>query len=204
MLWVKSRVDDDPSAAIPAELFGAPAATEKLHVTRGNDPLHCTPQLGEPGPWYERLPHFLLEFTPSSGAEIQSEYLPDRTCAGQVIDALRGLGQAIAPLMKSAEIRTTAADELWLTSAYRQDVFGVHFTWQPDAAAVSALVKSIEAALQSFHPRPHWAKLFGAGHQWSELYPRLADFRRLAEVYDPRGVFRTPYLSRTILGPAAP
>jgi alditol oxidase len=204
MLWVKSRVEDDPRAGLPDELFGARAAAEKLHVTPGNDPQHCTPQLGEPGPWYERLPHFLLEFTPSSGAEIQSEYLLDRKYASQVIEALRGLGHAIAPLVKSAEIRTVAADELWLSSAYQRDVFGVHFTWQPDVATVSALVKSIEAALQPFHSRPHWAKVFGEGHQWSELYPRLADFRRLAEAYDPRGVFRNPYLSRTILGPSAP
>jgi alditol oxidase len=204
MLWVKSRVDKDPSAAIPTELFGARAATEKLHVTRGNDPLHCTPQLGEPGPWCERLPHFLLEFTPSSGAEIQSEYLLDRRYASQAIEALRGLGYAIAPLVKSAEIRTIAADELWLSPAYQRDVFGVHFTWRPDAAAVSALVESIEAALQRFHPRPHWAKVFGEGHQWSDLYPRLADFRRFAEACDPRGVFRNPYLARTILGPSAP
>jgi xylitol oxidase len=199
MLWVKSRVDDDRSAKLPAELFGARAATEKLHMTRGNDPLHCTPQLGEPGPWYERLPHFLLEFTPSSGAEIQSEYLLDRRYASSAIDALRELGHAIAPLVKSAEIRTVAADELWLSPAYERDVFGVHFTWQPDAAAVTALVETIEAALQPFHPRPHWAKVFGEAHPWSQLYPRLGDFRRLAEAYDPRGIFRTPYLSRTLL-----
>jgi alditol oxidase len=196
MLWVKSRVHDDP---MPDELFGARAATQKLHMTRGNDPLHCTPQLGEPGPWYERLPHFLLEFTPSSGAEIQSEYLLDRRYASQVIEALRELGHAIAPLVKSAEIRTIAADELWLSPAYQRDVFGVHFTWQPDAAAVSALVEAIEAALQPFHPRPHWAKVFGAAYPWSELYPRLTDFRRLVAAYDPRGVFSNPYLSRTIL-----
>jgi alditol oxidase len=199
MLWVKSRVDDDRSAKLPAELFGARAATEKLHMTRGNDPLHCTPQLGEPGPWYERLPHFLLEFTPSSGAEIQSEYLLDRRYASSAIDALRGLGHAIAPLVKSAEIRTVAADELWLSPAYERDAFGVHFTWQPDSAAVTALVETIEAALQPFHPRPHWAKVFGEAHPWLQLYPRLGDFRRLAEAYDPRGIFRTPYLSRTLL-----
>jgi xylitol oxidase len=199
MLWVKSRVDDGLSATMPVELFGARAATKKLHPTRGNDPLHCTPQLGESGLWYERLPHFLLEFTPSSGAEIQSEYLLDRKYASQVIEALRGLGHAIAPVVKSAEIRTIAADEFWLSPAYQQDVFGVHFTWQPDAAAVSALVESIEEALQPYHPRPHWAKVFGEAHQWSELYPRLPDFRRLAEAYDPRGIFRNTYLSRTIL-----
>jgi xylitol oxidase len=199
MLWVKSRLDDGHPASMATELFGAKAATEKLHVTRGNDPAHCTPQLGEPGPWYERLPHFLLEFTPSSGAEIQSEYLLDRRYASSAIDALRGLGHVIAPLVKSAEIRTVAADELWLSPAYERDVFGVHFTWKPDAAAVTALVETIEAALQPFHPRPHWAKVFGEAHPWSQLYPRLGDFRRLAEAYDPRGIFRTPYLSRTLL-----
>jgi alditol oxidase len=50
MLWVKSRLDDGQPETMPAELFGATAATEKLHVTRGNDPVHCTPQLGEQGP----------------------------------------------------------------------------------------------------------------------------------------------------------
>jgi alditol oxidase len=199
MLWVKSRLDDGQPESMPTELFGAKAATEKMHVTRGNDPVHCTPQLGIPGPWYERLPHFLLEFTPSSGAEIQSEYLLDRRYASSAIEALRRLGHAIAPLVKSAEIRTVAADALWLSPAYERDVFAVHFTWQPDAAAVTALVETIESALQPFQPRPHWAKVFGEGHQWSELYPRLADFRQLVEAYDPRGIFRNPYLLRTIL-----
>jgi alditol oxidase len=198
LLWIKSRVDGDPSE-MPAELFGARAATEKLHVTRGNDPVHCTPQLGEPGPWCYRLPHFLLEFTPSSGAEIQSEYLMDRRYASSVIETLRGLGPPIARVVKRAEIRTVAADELWLSPAYQRNVFGVHFTWQPDPAAVTRLVGSIETALRPFRPRPHWAKVFGDGHPWSELYPRLADFRRLVEAYDPRGIFRNPYLSRTIL-----
>jgi alditol oxidase len=192
MLWVKSRLVDGKPATMPAELFGVTAATEKLHVTRGNDPLHCSPQLGEAGPWYERLPHFLLEFTPSSGAEIQSEYLMDRRYASSAIDALRRLGPAIAPLVKSAEIRTVVADELWLSSAYQRSVFGVHFTWRPDAAAVSALVEQIETALKPFQPRPHWATVFGPDCNFAELYPRLTDFRQLSEAYDPRGVFRTP------------
>jgi alditol oxidase len=204
MLWVKSRLDNGQPTTMPTELFEARAATKKLHVTRGNDPVHCTPQLGEPGPWCERLPHFLLEFTPSSGAEIQSEYLMDRQHAGAALEALRELGHAIAPAVKSAEIRTVAAEELWLSPAYQRSSFGVHFTWQPDGAAVEALVERIEQVLQPFQPRPHWSKVFGAGHDWSGLYPRLADFRRLAEAYDPRGVFRTPFLARTVLGPAAP
>jgi alditol oxidase len=199
MFWVKSRLVDGQPSGMPAELFGARAATEKLHVTRGNDPVHCTPQLGEPGPWYERLPHFLLEFTPSSGAEIQTEYLMDRQYAPSAIQALRELGHAIAPVVKSVEIRTVAADELWLSAAYERSVFGVHFTWQPDAAAVNALVEKIELALQEYRPRPHWGKVFGDAHRWLELYSRLPDFRRIAEAYDPRGIFRTPFLERTVL-----
>jgi xylitol oxidase len=127
-----------------------------------------------------------------------------RRYAAPAIDALRELGHLIAPLVRSAEIRTVAADELWLSSAYQRDVFGVHFTWQPDVAAVAAVVPQIEAALQPFQPRPHWAKVFGRSHDFAELYPRLADFRRLAEAYDPGGVFRTPFLERTILGPSEP
>ena len=106
--------------------------------------------------------------------------------------------------MKSAEIRTVAADELLLSPSYQRSSFGVHFTWQPHAAAVGALVERIEQLLQPFQPRPHWSKVFGAPHDWSGLYPRLADFRRLAEAYDPRGVFRTSFLARTVLEPATP
>jgi alditol oxidase len=200
MLWVKSRVSPKEPSTMPSELFGGTAATEKLHVTRGNDPRFTTPQLGEVGPWCDRLPHFLLEFTPSSGAEIQSEYLMDRRHAGGAIEAMRGLGSRIAPLLKSAEIRTVAADELWLSHAYRQDTFGIHFTWLPDTVAVAGIVGEIEAALAPFRPRPHWAKVFGDGHDWAALYPRLPDFRDLVGRYDPRGVFRTPFLNRTVFG----
>ena len=90
MLWVKSRTEG--ATEMPASLFGATAAPEQRHLTRGNDPRACTPQLGEPGPWYDRLPHFRLEFTPSSGAEIQSEWLMDRAHAADVIEALRSIG----------------------------------------------------------------------------------------------------------------
>ncbi len=200
LLWVKTRLVDGAPTTMPAELFSARAATEKLHMTRGNDPVHCTPQLGEPGPWCDRLPHFLLEFTPSSGAEIQSEWLLDRAYAAPAIEALRELGGLIAPLVRSAEIRTVAADDLWLSPAYARDVFGVHFTWNPDGRAVSRVVDRIELALSAYAPRPHWGKVFGAGpRDWAALYPRLEDFRRLAATYDPGQVFRNPFLARTVL-----
>jgi xylitol oxidase len=198
MLWVKTRLIDGEPATMPRELFGATAAARQLHVTRGNDPVHCTPQLGKPGDWHDRLPHFLLAYTPSSGAEIQSEYLMDRAQAPAAIDALRGLGGLVAPLVRSAEIRTIAADELWLSPAYQRDSFGIHFTWRPEARAVADVVGRIEAALAPFDPRPHWAKVFGDTLDIAGSYPRLADFHALAGRYDPAGVFRNPFLTRTI------
>jgi alditol oxidase len=199
LLWVKSRLLDDEPRQMPATLFGATAATEQLHITPGNDPLHCTPQLGEPGPWCDRLPHFLLGYNPSTGAEIQSEYLLDRRHAAGAIGALRELGPQIAQLAQSCEIRTMAADNLWLSPAYQRPTFGIHFTWRPDAAAVAALSPQIEAALAPYEPRPHWAKVFAGPFDFSHLYPRLTDFRALVNRYDPDHRFRTPYLRRTVL-----
>ena len=176
LLWVKTRlalrqaqdtVDGSGRDGCRARCSGRRRRREKVHMTRGNDPRFCTPQLGEVGPWSDRLAHFLLEFTPSSGAEIQSEYLMDRVHGPAVVEALRGLGGIIAPLVKSAEIRTVAADDLWLSPAYRRDIFGVHFTWQPDAAAVTSAVAEIERALRPFSPRPHWGKVFGDGFDWA-------------------------------------
>ncbi len=200
-VWVKSRLEPGTDATMPTELFGARAATVPLHPTRGNDPVHCTPQLGLPGPWCDRLPHFLLAFTPSSGAEIQSEYLFDRAHAAQVIAALRGLGDRIAATVKSAEIRSVAAEELWLSPAYGRDSAAVHFTWWPASAAVDALVSDIEAALAEFDVRPHWAKVFGPRRPWAELYPRLPDFAALVRTYDGRGAFRNAFLDRVLADP---
>jgi xylitol oxidase len=198
MLWVKTRLTDREPATMPRELFGAAAATVKLHLIRGTDPAPCTPQLGEPGAWCDRLPHFLLEYTPSSGAEIQSEYLMDRAHAPAAIEALRGLGGLIAPRLHCAEIRTVAADEFWLSPAYRRESFGIHFTWRPEPQAVAEVVGRIEDAIAPFDPRPHWGKVFGERLNIAGSYPRLADFRALAERFDPAGVFRNPFVARTI------
>ena len=87
-VWVKSRDD-------VAELFDARPATAERHVILGLDPASTTPQLGVPGPWSERLPHFRMGFQPSNGEEIQSEYLLPRAHASPAIEALRGLGDRL-------------------------------------------------------------------------------------------------------------
>jgi xylitol oxidase len=153
-----------------------------------------TRQQGVPGPWHERLPHFRLEFTPSAGAELQSEYLLPRQAAVAAIGSLAGLGALIAPVLQTSEIRTVAADEAWLSMAYRQDSVAFHFTWIPDAAAVRPVVAAIERELVPLGARPHWGKVFAMPPDAVRArYPRWDDFQALARALDPAGKFRNEF-----------
>jgi xylitol oxidase len=199
-VWVKTRVDDAPEQP-QSELFGAPAASTERHPITNLDPVSCTAQLGVAGPWYDRLPHFRLGFMPSAGAEIQSEYLVPRARAVAAIDAVRGLGATIAPLTQVSEIRTVAADELWMSPQYGGDTVGIHFTWTDDQPAVERALTEIEYVLAPFGARPHWGKLFLAeADTIAALYERHAEFAALLERFDPRGAFRNDWLERHVLG----
>jgi xylitol oxidase len=187
-VWVKSR------RGAVSELLGHPSATVQLHPVRDNPSDFTTLQRGLPGLWSDRLPHFRLEFTPSNGAEIQSEYLLPLASAGDAIDALRRIGHLLAPLLLVSEIRTIAADRLWMSTAYDRDSVAFHFTWVRDQAAVEAVLPAIEGALAPFDARPHWGKLFLD----TPASPRLDDFRELVSRWDPRGVFRNAALERLL------
>jgi alditol oxidase len=163
----------------------------------GMAPTNATEQLGVPGPWHERLPHFRLAFTPSSGEELQSEYLIPRAAAGPALDAVARLGDRIAPILQISEIRTIAGDDLWLSTAYQRDTVGLHFTWIKDELAVAPVVEAIEAALKPFGARPHWGKVFSTPPETLRgLYPRWDDFAALLARYDPAGKFRNPFMDR--------
>jgi xylitol oxidase len=198
-VWVKSRVTDAPEPA-GGDLFGAVAATVERHPVPGLDPVNCTPQLGVPGLWSDRLPHFRMGFKPSSGQELQSEYLVPRRHAEATIRALRMLAGAIQPVLLVSEIRTVAADRLWMSPQYGQDTIGVHFTWKPDQDAVERVLAEVEAALARFGARPHWGKVFLTDAAViAGLYERLPDFIRLMKRLDPRGAFRNAWLNTRIL-----
>jgi xylitol oxidase len=200
-VWVKTRVDPGAPEEVRADLFGAPAATVDRHPILGIDPVNCTPQLGRPGRWSDRLPHFRMGFTPSAGEEIQSEYLLPRRHAVGAIEAVRALGDALRPVLQVSEIRTIAADTLWLSPQHGTDTIGVHFTWTREPAPVARAVERVEAALAPFGARPHWGKLFAAdAASIASRYERLDDFRALAERLDPRGAFRNAWLERHVLG----
>ena len=195
-VWVKST---EPTGADPADFFGARAATEPTHMLPGAALDNLNEQLGLPGAWHERLPHFRAGFTPSRGDELQTEYFVPRAHGAAACEALRSLADRIAPLLQVSEIRTVAADDLWLSPASGGDVMALHFTWLPDEPGVRAVLPGIEAALRPFGARPHWGKLFTTGaDELAELYPRMADFRSLVRRLDPRGAFRNDYLDRTV------
>ena len=197
-VWVKSRVGSSREPP-PHELFGARAATVNRHPLIGLDPVNATPQLGELGPWSDRLPHFRMGFTPSNGDELQSEYLMPRRHAPAAIEAMLTRSELVSPLVQVAEIRTVAADRLWMSPAYEQDVVAFHFTWVPDEMAVGAALTEVERVLEPFAPRPHWGKLFNMrADAIARRYPRYDDFQALRARLDPRGALRNAWLTRTL------
>ncbi|NEC89971.1 FAD-binding protein [Streptomyces sp. SID12501] len=194
-VWLKRRTDqarqDFPWAA---------PATEAMHPVPGMPAVNCTAQFGVPGPWHERLPHFRAEFTPSSGEELQSEYLLPRPYALDALRSLDAIRDVVAPVLQVCEVRTIAADTQWLSPAYGRDSVAFHFTWVADTDAVLPVVRRVEAALNPYGARPHWGKVFTVPAEVVRgRYPKLADFAALAAFLDPSKKFTNAFV-REVLG----
>ncbi len=198
-VWIKRRVEPGDSAEIAPEFFGAKLATTKLHPLAGHSADNCTEQMGIPGPWYERLPHFRMNFTPSSGAELQSEYFVPRDKAYGAILAVERLRDRITPHLFISEFRTIDADTLWTSPCYKRPAMTIHFTWKPEWPAVKTVLPAIEEALAPFDARPHWGKLFTMSpSRLQSQYAKLPDYRELLKHYDPSGKFRNAFLNTNI------
>lgn len=198
-VWAKSRVDAFTDHA--DDWLGGRRATEPQHAIVGEDPAGSTEQLGVPGPWNARLPHFRIEFTPSSGEEIQSEYLLPREHTADALIALRGLTDVLAGVLQVFELRTIAADDLWISPSHERDTVGLHFTWIDDIERVRPVLTAIEAAIAGFAPRPHWGKVFTMpDDEVRSRYPRLPDFAALVQRFDPDGKFGNDFTARYLRG----
>ncbi len=195
-VWVKLRGDAKP----PADLFGAKPATKNLHPIADLSAENCTEQMGVPGPWFERLPHFRMGFTPSSGKELQSEYFVPREHAVEAMLAIQKMGPQIGPHLLISEIRTIDGDALWMSPCYKQPSAALHFTWKQEWPAVSKLLPAIERELTPFTVRPHWGKLFTLSPSvLQSRYEHLDAFRKMAVEYDPSGKFQNAFLKKNVL-----
>jgi alditol oxidase len=200
-VWIKSRVEEGQAFHFTPEFFGAKLATRNLHPIAELSAENCTEQMGVPGPWYERLPHFRMGFTPSAGKELQSEYFIPRQHAVEAILAVERLRDQVSPHLLISEIRAIAADELWLSPCYEQPCVTIHFTWKQDWPAVKKLLPVIERELAPFRARPHWGKLFTTSPaELKSIYKKMPEFIELSRKYDPQGKFRNEYLNKNIFG----
>ncbi len=198
-VWIKRRLASGDKNDWQAEFFGAKLATRKLHPITALDATPCTDQQGIPGPWYERLPHFRMGFTPSSGHELQTEYFVPRDRGYEAILAVEKLRDQITPHLFVTELRTIAPDHLWMSMAYERPSLAIHFTWKPEWPEVSKILPQIEAHLEPFAPRPHWAKLFTVPPpQLQSRYARLAEFKAQLKHYDPAGKFRNDFVDKNL------
>ena len=193
-LWCKFR----DSEVIPESIGGSAKADKKYHPIPSVDPVACTEQGEVPGDWHERLPHFKLEFTPSVGEEIQTEFFVDRKDSAAAIEAVSQLGAEITPLLWITELRTFAADNLWLSGAFERDCLAIHFTWKK-LDAIYPVIEKVEAALRPFNYRPHWGKVFTADATYlKSVYPKMGEFQALVQALDPAKKFENTF-TRTFL-----
>jgi xylitol oxidase len=196
-VWLKRRITDQASAQLESEFFGATRASVHRHPVPGHAAENCSEQLGIPGPWHERLPHFRMDFTPSAGNELQSEYFVPRQDAYHALCAIDRIREYISPLLYVSEVRTIAEDNLWMSPCYKQDSVAIHFTWKANWVAVQQVLPIIERQLAPFHARPHWGKLFTMPPaRLQSLYEKLPDFQQLLLHFDPQGKFCNAFLDK--------
>jgi xylitol oxidase len=199
-VWVKTRFIEGQEDQQRISLYGAKLATRNLHPIRELASENCTDQMGVPGPWHERLPHFKMNFTPSSGKELQAEYFVPFSNAVAALKAINNLGDKWIQDLFISEVRTIAADNLWMSTAYKRSSVAIHFTWKQHTESVMKLLPIVEEQLAPFGARPHWGKLFTIpAAQLKSRYERYADFQQLLRQYDPKGKFRNEFLDAHLL-----
>ena len=200
-VWIKTKIEEGKTYNFPNEFFGGKAATKNLHPIAELSAENCTEQMGVPGPWYERLPHFKMGFTPSSGKELQSEYFVPIENGVAAILAIQKLGKTIGPHLFISEIRTIDTDDLWMSTCYKRRSMTIHFTWKQDWPAVQKLLPVIEKELAPFDAKPHWGKLFTMPYsRLQALHKKMNHFRQLATSLDPKGKFRNDFLDKNVFG----
>ena len=199
-LWIKQIATPGQQPPVASTRFGARLASVTRHPSPGKPEGDCTDQLGTPGPWHERLPHFRMEAIGPHGDDLQTEYFVDRKQAVHALRALVQQRELIAPIIKTSEIRSMAGDDIWMSMAYGRDTVGIHFSWNADLDAVMERLPELEQVLAPYDPRPHWGKLSTIPPETvASRYPMFGQFRSVMRRYDPDGTFQNQFLSDYVL-----
>jgi len=197
-VWIKRVTNSDGPIEAETDFYGAHSADVDRHPVDDLTAENCTDQLGIPGPWHERLPHFRMDFVPSSGEELQSEYFVPAEHAKAAIEAMQGIGSQLEPVLIVSELRSIAADDLWMSTCYQLPSIAFHFSWNLDPDGVIKVLPIVEEALRPFGARPHWGKVYTmSADEVRILYPKFKDFRELLNEVDPSGKFRNDFLQQT-------
>jgi alditol oxidase len=196
-VWIKSKSDDIKTIA--PSFYKATVAVKNLHPIETLDAINCTEQMGVDGPWYERMPHFRMGFTPSSGKELQSEFFIPFENAYEGMMAIEQLNDKVSPHLMITEIRAIAADELLMSPFYKKTCVAFHFTWKQEVEAVLKVLPLIEEALAPFKPRPHWGKIFTLNPSvLQSRIEKLDEFKLLMNKHDPEGKFRNEFIDKNL------
>ena len=199
-VWIKSKIDN-PAKVSGSDFFGAQIADRHMHPLDDHSAESCTDQMGIAGPWFERLPHFKMGFTPSSGEELQAEYFVPLENGYQAMVNIEKLNKQITPHLFVSEIRTISADNYWMSPFYKKPCVAIHFTFKPEWEAIQKLLPEIESALGPFHARPHWGKLFTMTPSvLQSRIDKLNDFKDLISEYDPKGKLRNEFIQHNLFG----
>jgi len=198
-VWIKKKADTNGEVYFPENFFGALPSSSKVHPVESMSVEGCTEQLGLIGPWYERLPHFKMEFQPSAGEELQSEFFVPLENAYPAFKSIQEMADEISPHLFISEIRGIRADDLWLSPCFERNAIAIHTTWKQEIPEVMALLPRMEEKLSAFGARPHWAKLFTISPAEPESnYDKLKDFKNLIRQHDPEGKFQNNFIAKNI------
>lgn len=129
----------------------------------------------------------------------ESEYAVPRASLPAVLGELRAWidGHDVA-LPIPVEVRSTGADDVWLSTAYEREnaYVAVHQYHRMDDGGVFA---AFEAIVREHDGRPHWGKLHTLGaDDLGRLYPRFGDVQRVRDRVDPERLFANAHLTHVL------
>ncbi|MFE6917719.1 D-arabinono-1,4-lactone oxidase [Streptomyces rubiginosohelvolus] len=131
----------------------------------------------------------------------EMEYAIPRAHAAEALQRVRTLiAERRLPVVFPIELRFTAPDDAFLSTAYGRDTayLAVHHVVP---AEYEAFFRAVEAIMDEYDGRPHWGKRhFQTAATLAARYPAWQEFQSVRARLDPDGMFTNDYIAR-VLGP---